>query len=68
MESAVIVCAAAPAGRWLRAGGVLCDVLLPYGRQSVQTAGPVLQDDPGSPLARSPCFLLCYGLVRFIAN
>lgn len=66
METAVIVWATAPAGRWLRAGGFLCDVLLPYGRQRVQTAGLVYQDDPSSPLARSPCCVLRYGLILFI--
>lgn len=61
METAAVVCSAGPVGRWLRAGGGggggLWDVLLPYGHQSVQTAGLVFQGDPSSPLARSPCFL-----------
>lgn len=57
-----------PSWTLARAGGVLCDVLLPYGRQSEQTAGLVYRDDPSSPLARTPPppFLLCYGLTRFI--
>lgn len=42
----------------MRAGGVLSDVLLPYGRQRVHTPGLVYRDDPSSTLAPPPLLTL----------